>query len=511
MTDTHLSEDLRVTLRATGVGVWSFDVASGRFEMDQTCRELIDLLPWEELSPATMGRRIHPEDLARYLAEIRQVMGGEERVVEYRIVRRDGSIRHICSRGRLSQRPPGEPPLLTGICLDITRQRALEDELRATQDRMQNLADHVPGLFAYLDRNYVIRFLSAQYDEWYGTDRTCKLGCHISEVIDPESWAKRRPLYDRVMAGEVISYEESRRMASGEERYYQVTYRPARGPGGAINGILSLAIDISGRRRAELALEEKSAELARSNLDLEQFAYVASHDLKAPLRSIDILVDWLQDDLREFQQGEVQANLTLLKQRTGRLHRLLDDLLAYSRAGRKPGTIASVDTRLLVQDLITLLAPPDGIRVEADASLPTFTAHHAPLEQVLRNLINNAIKHHPGGSGLVRVYAQDQGEQVLFAVEDDGAGIPPEFAERVFQMFQTLRPRDEVEGSGMGLAIVKRIVEWQGGRVGLHGGPGGRGAVFKFTWRKLPAGAAGEPPGDEVSDEQHEDRAYLAG
>jgi signal transduction histidine kinase len=145
-----------------------------------------------------------------------------------------------------------------------------------------------------------------------------------------------------------------------------------------------------------------------------------------------------------------------------------------------------------------LLAPPATLRIEADASLPTLLAYHAPLSQVLRNLINNAIKHHPTSHGCVRVYAETHDGEYLFAVEDDGAGIPPEFSEKVFQMFQTLRPRDQVEGSGMGLAIVKRIIEWQGGRIWFHAGPNGRGTVFKFTWKKLPAESpAGQPPRDE--------------
>ena len=151
------------------------------------------------------------------------------------------------------------------------------------------------------------------------------------------------------------------------------------------------------------------------------------------------------------------------------------------------------------------------MRLEADPSLPALYTHHAPLEQVLRNLVNNAVKHHPGPDGSIRVYAQDKGNEILFAVEDDGMGIPQEFAEKVFQMFQTLKPRDEIEGSGMGLAIVRRIVEWQGGRIWFHGGPGGRGTVFKFTWRKQPDAAASRPERDEVTHERAQDREYLAG
>jgi signal transduction histidine kinase len=170
-----------------------------------------------------------------------------------------------------------------------------------------------------------------------------------------------------------------------------------------------------------------------------------------------------------------------------------------------------VDTGQLVRDIAMLLSPPPGMRVEADASLPVIGAVSAPLEQVLRNLINNAIKHHPTRQGSVRVYAQEKDDEVLFAVEDDGGGIPQEFAEKVFQMFQTLAPRDEVEGSGMGLAIVKRIVEWQGGRIWFHGGPGGRGTVFKFTWKRAPRDGAVKSASDKGDESDGQDREYLAG
>ncbi len=253
---------------------------------------------------------------------------------------------------------------------------------------------------------------------------------------------------------------------------------------------MAIGLDITELRRTERTLQERTAELSRSNHDLEQFAYVASHDLKAPLRAIEVLVEWLREDLAGYDKGEVQENLALLTQRTSRLHRLLDDLLAYSRAGRDASVVSTVDTAQMVRDIAVLLAPPPGMRVQADPALPVITAATTPLEQVLRNLINNAIKHHPTGAGVVSVSAEMREGEWVFAVEDDGAGIAPEFSEKIFQMFQTLKPRDEVEGSGMGLAIVKRIVEGQGGRIWFRPGLGGRGTVFRFTWKPLPAQAA---------------------
>src|SRR5690606_19608767 len=140
------------------------------------------------------------------------------------------------------------------------------------------------------------------------------------------------------------------------------------------------------------------------------------------------------------------------------------DLLAYSRVGRRVGEVVPVDTRELVQDIWSMLAPPEGMQLVL-GELPTFTTFRGPLEQVLRNLIGNAVKHHPGPAGRITVSAEATGEHWQFAVADNGAGIPEQYRERIYQMFQTLQPRDEVEGSGMGLAIVSRVVEWQGGRI----------------------------------------------
>jgi PAS domain S-box-containing protein len=485
----NLAPDFAATLADSGIGLYTYDDASRTFHLDETCRRVFDIVGDIAMSPEVMISRIHPEDLDRYWLAARDAMTTGVFSCEYRVVHRDQSVHFVMARARPLMNSGTGPMRMSGVCIDVTARRTLEEELLVAQERMQDFADRVPGLFSYLDHQYVVRFMSASYDDWYGYSRNRHLHQHIADVVGPTTFVKRKPLYDRCMAGETVTYDEVRRMANGEERCYSVTYHPARADGGEIGGILSLAIDITARRRAEQALEARTLELQRSNHELEQFAYVASHDLKAPLRAIEILVDWLRDDLENYQEGEVQQNLSLLKQRTARLHRLLDDLLAYSRSGRTPGDAVALDSHLLVEDLFALLGPPPHMSCTISGTLPVLRAHAAPLEQVLRNLINNAIKHHPGPSGNIRVYAEDQGHAVLFAVEDDGAGIAPEFAEKVFQMFQTLRPRDEVEGSGMGLAIVKRIVDLQGGRIWFEPAPGGRGTVFKFTWCRLAEGS----------------------
>jgi signal transduction histidine kinase len=142
------------------------------------------------------------------------------------------------------------------------------------------------------------------------------------------------------------------------------------------------------------------------------------------------------------------------------------------------------DIHALVLDVAQLLNPPPTITISIEGQLPKVATHPAPLEQVFRNLIGNAIKHHPGPQGSVVVSCREQDDHYLFGVADDGEGIPAQYADRVFEMFQTLKSRDAVEGSGMGLAIVNRIVQWQRGRVWFEPAPQGRGTVFKFQWKK---------------------------
>ena len=172
--------------------------------------------------------------------------------------------------------------------------------------------------------------------------------------------------------------------------------------------------------------------------------------------------------------------MELLVDRVGRMERLLDDLLEYSRAGRPAHGSESVDVRDLVRDISAFFGPPKGFTIEHSGTSPPLWTPRAPFEQVVRNLVGNSIKHHDRDSGHIVVTTQTIGGLVSVCVTDDGPGIPTQFQERVFRMFQTLRSRDEVEGSGMGLAIVRKTVEAYGGTVTLRSV--GRGTAITFTW-----------------------------
>lgn len=234
----------------------------------------------------------------------------------------------------------------------------------------------------------------------------------------------------------------------------------------------------------EQRVKERTAELERSNRELDQFAYIASHDLRAPLRAIHHLAGWIAEDSGDALGAESREHLAKLQARVKRMDRLLEDLLLFSRVGRERHAPEPVNLAELVRGAVDLLALPPGLRVVIEEPMPTFTAERVPLETIIRNLVENAGKHHHAPQqGRVRINALDRGDVVEVVVSDDGPGIAPQFHDRIFGVFQTLKPRDQVEGSGMGLAIVRKAVEVRGGSVRLTS-EDGAGATFSFTWPK---------------------------
>lgn len=224
-------------------------------------------------------------------------------------------------------------------------------------------------------------------------------------------------------------------------------------------------------------------QLDKSNKDLDQFAYVASHDLKAPLRGISNLSQWLEEDLAEALTPSAREQLALLQNRVQRMEGLINGILDYSRAGRvrsKPEALA-LDT--FIVEVVELVAPSDGVLIEVQPRMPEVRTERVPLQQVFLNLIGNALKHAKRPDPHIRIGARDTGEHLEFSIADNGPGIAPEFHERIWGIFQTLEPRDTVEGTGIGLSVVKKIVESKGGRAWVESSEGA-GATFRFTWPK---------------------------
>jgi len=270
-------------------------------------------------------------------------------------------------------------------------------------------------------------------------------------------------------------------------------YRELKGPNRAY---LEFAEDLQDALTARKRAEERQAQLLKqveaANQELADFAHVVSHDLKAPLRAIDTLAKWLASDYKDKFDDEGRNQLNLLLGRVKRMHDLIDGILQYSRAGRVREEVAEVDLAELVPAVIDLLAPPAHIRVTVETPLPSVVIERTRIGQVFQNLLSNAIKYMDKPQGLVRVGCTEEGGFWKFCVSDNGPGIEEKDRQRVFQLFETLKPRDRADSTGVGLAVVKKAVELYGGKVWIESTVG-EGSSFYFTLPK-PA-AAGKAEG----------------
>ncbi len=257
--------------------------------------------------------------------------------------------------------------------------------------------------------------------------------------------------------------------------------------------------DITDRQQAAAKLRAKAVQmlelnnslaasnqsLLQTNHELDQFAYITSHDLKAPLRAIASLSEWIEEDLDKLMSTETRSQMHLLRSRVYRMQGLLNGLLEYSQAGRRQSPITTVDVNRLLARVIQSLAPPDTFAIKIESSMPVLDTRERPLQQVFSHLIDNAIRHHLSKTGTVNISMVDQGDRYEFAVADDGEGIEVQFQEKIYTIFQTLKARDRQENIGAGLAIVKKIVASEGGTVYLES-TFGKGSTFRFTWPKQP-------------------------
>jgi signal transduction histidine kinase len=248
-----------------------------------------------------------------------------------------------------------------------------------------------------------------------------------------------------------------------------------------VTGLASLTATAGDSARLFQEAHELIAALERSNRDLDHFAYVTSHDLRAPLRGIANLSKWVEEDMGDALTPRSREHLHLLRGRVDRLEDLIQGVLDYSRAGRVAEEPVELDTAALVAEVVELLSPPPPVHVGI-GDLPTLSSTKTPLEQVFMNLLGNAIKH---GGTRIDIGAEPVSDGWEFFVRDNGPGIPARFHDQIWGLFQTLKSRDRTETTGIGLAIVRRIVEAHGGRAWVESEEG-RGATFRFTWPRTP-------------------------
>ena len=363
--------------------------------------------------------------------------------------------------------------------------RALLREQTFVRALMDNLAD---GVVACEAAGKLVLF-NRTAREWHGLDAL---------ALPPEEWGRHYDLYGpdgitplptdaipllRAFRGETVREAGMTIVAKDQApRHILAAACPFFDDQHNLLGAVAVMRDITERKRAEEKIAHTLAELERSNKELELFAYVASHDLQEPLRMVSSYTQLLARRYEGQLDDKARKYIHYAVDGAARMQTLIDDLLAYSRVGARSKPLETIASSFPLDEARRNLAAriKETAAVITNDELPTVRADPAQLLLVFQNLLSNALKFHRADSPSVHVAAQDRGSEWMFSVKDNGIGIEPQHAERIFVIFQRLHTREEYPGTGIGLAICKRIVERHGGKIWLESEPG-KGATFFFT------------------------------
>jgi PAS domain S-box-containing protein len=426
-------------------------------------------------------RALHTAGIERFTAT------GESHVmgttIEIEGLRRDGTEFPLeLSVGSFTR---GTRLAFTGILRDVSERQETLRQLELWGARYHALVANLPHVVVSLfDPDLRMLVVEGGLLERQGLKRERFEGRRLEEAVPEQTRAVLEPRVRAALAGEPQDFELSS-VETGRE--YEMHVVPLAGEDGEVVGAVVVARDVTELHRANAALESRARELERSNAELAEFAYVASHDLSEPLRMISAYLQLLRRRHGDTLGGEADEFVGNAIEGAQRMRTLIEDLLAYSRAGRSERPPEPVDLGELVARIAgTVVSGAQDPRPVVEwEELPTVPGEGPQLAQLLQNLISNGVKFHaPGRVPQVRVSAARAGASWRLAVEDNGIGIEPRHAERIFGMFQRLHTRDAFPGTGIGLAIARKVVERHGGRIWAESRSEG-GTRMVFT---LPAG-----------------------
>lgn len=417
---------------------------------------------------------IHPDDIEKVQKKFAKLLQNPTEIVsvEFRYKTSEGNYKTLEAIGNNLL----ENESIQGIVVnsrDIEDRKKAEAEIIEKSQILNGILSNLPVLIYKINKE-------GKFTEVAGAAKS--LGMDDASLLGVDVKEQFPGIYENIpkaLTGEYFSFVLTSSMR-GSTKYFENFLFEDKNSKGCIVGF---ALDITENKVAEKKLKEYSNDLEKINKELDQFAYVVSHDLKAPLRAINNLSQWIEEDLEGALEGETAQNFDLLRGRVNRMEALINGILEYSRAGRMKFNSQTVALNPFIDEIVQNLAPPANVKITIEPGMPSISTEKVALEQVFSNLISNAIKYNNSEAPIVNITFKELDRHYQFCVEDNGPGISPEFHDKIFVIFQTLQSRDKIESTGVGLAIVKKIVEDKNGTVWVDSDKG-KGTRFYFTWHK---------------------------
>ncbi|MBW3583819.1 MAG: PAS domain S-box protein [Euryarchaeota archaeon] len=481
------SEDHRNLQRLFDISVgmlWIMDTDGHLLKINRAWHEVlgVDLSRIED--PPLLYHFVHPEDRTRARDAMEEaVRKGSVRRVKTRFLTEDGETRWMVWSAVVD---PANNNVF-GNADDITEEMAAEDALRTNEARSGAIIEEAHEAIIVFDSDQLITYVNPAAVRMFKTDPREFVGHTFTQILPEE----RRDAYMKDMrryaesgeskiVGPLIEFEGLR----GDDTVFPIELSISHWRGIDENLFTAVIRDITERKEAEEAMLQAAKKMRRSNEELEQFAYIASHDLQEPLGSVRSYVQLVRRRLDPAGDPKLEKYIEYITDGTERMQHLIQNLLEYSRVETQGRPFEPVSTDRAVHEALERVRGPIE---ETDAkvvleALPAVKADHEQLVRVFQGLLLNAVKYRGDGPPVIDVWSEptDDPDMVKFSVRDTGIGIDPEHHQRIFQIFQRLHGRNEHGGTGIGLATVKKIVERHEGEIGVESTPG-QGATFWFT------------------------------